>query len=193
MPELENELVLNADYSNSNALKKLLQEHSVDVVISALSLFDEESAKAQMVLISAAIESNIVKRFVPSEFGVDYTRPGLADAHPGARWFNDAADMLRESKLEFTRVIFGQLTDHYGYPHFQSYMKQFTYFLDFVNKKAAIPGDGEASATFLCSVDVAKYIVALLNEKKWPQFSAFASDRLTWNELVRLAERVTGK
>ncbi|KAF2452201.1 NAD(P)-binding protein [Karstenula rhodostoma CBS 690.94] len=192
IPKLKTVPVLHADYSNPAAMKKLLQEHSVDVVISALSLFDEDSAKAQMVLINAAIESGTVKRFVPSEFGVDYTQPGLADAHPGARWFNDAADMLRESKLEFTRVIFGQLTDHYGYPHCQSYMKQFTYFMDFVNRKAAVPGDGEASATFLHSADVAKYTVALLDEDKWPQFSAFASDRLTWNELVRLAEKVTG-
>ena len=184
--------VLHMDYNDRTVLKKLLQEHSVDVVISALSLFDEESAKAQMALISAAIESSTVKRFIPSEFGVDYTRPGLADTHPGSKWFNNAADMLRESDLEFTRIIFGQLTDHYGYPHFQSYMKQFTYFLDFVNRKAAVPGDGKAAATFLHSTDIAKYTVALLDEKKWPEFSAFASDRLAWHELVMLAERVTG-
>lgn len=185
--------MLSADYNDLNSLTKILQEHNVDVVISALSLFDEESSKAQINLINAAIESGSVKRFMPSEFGVDYSLPGLADAHPGARWFNDAADSLAKSHLDYTRVIFGQLSDFYAYPHEQGHMKQFTYFVDFVNKEAAVPGDGEASATFLHSTDIAKYTVALLGEDKWPQFSAFASDRLTWNELVILAEKVTGK
>lgn len=184
--------VLGADYNDLNALKKLLQEHGVEIVISTLSLFDEQSSKAQLNLITAAIESDSVEKFIPSEFGVDYTQPGVADAHPGAKWFNDAADMLRGSQLQYTRVIFGQLSDHYGYPHCPSHMKQFTYFMDFVNRKAGIPGDGEAFATFLHSTDIAKYTVALLDEDKWPEFSAFASDRLTWNELLVLAGKVTG-
>jgi hypothetical protein len=69
-------------------------------------------------------------------------------------------------------------------------MKHFTYFLYLKNKTAALPGDGEAKATFLHSVDIAKYTAALLDEEKWPETSAFASDQMSWTELVKMAERV---
>ena len=182
--------ILEADYTSRVALKELLRNHGVQVIISALSLYDDENASAQMTLINAAIESGTVKRFLPSEFGVDYSCPGVVESYPGAKWFNDAADALRKFELEFTRVVFGQLSDFYGFPHYKSCMKQFTYFLDFKSKKAALPGDGEATATFLHSVDIAKYTAALLNEEKWPETSAFASDRMSWIDLVKMAERV---
>jgi nucleoside-diphosphate-sugar epimerase len=90
--------------------------------------------------------------------------------------------------------MFGWLSDYFGMPHHKSNMKPFKYALDFDNRRAALPGDGEASVTFLHSTDVAKYIAALLDEgKRWPEFSAFASDKLTWNKVVKIAESVTGK
>jgi nucleoside-diphosphate-sugar epimerase len=159
-----------------------------------LALFTEESAKAQMNLIQAAIDSGSVKRFMPSEYGVNYSHPGVLEFHPAAKWWLDAADLLRSSHLDFTRVMFGWFSDYFGMPHCKSNMKPFKYALDFDNRKAALPGDGKASVTFLHSTDVAKYIAALLDEeKRWPEFSAFASDKLTWNKVVETAERVTGK
>lgn len=92
--EVETVPILEADYTSPFALKKLLQNHSVQVIISALSLYDDDSVSAQMTLINAAIESGTVKRFLPSEFGVDYSRPGVVDSYPGAKWFNDAANAL---------------------------------------------------------------------------------------------------
>lgn len=188
--------ILVADYTSPSTLTSLLQSHTVNIVISALSLFDVPSALAQQNLISAAISTSSVTRFLPSEYGIDYTLPSLSALHPAAAWFNAAAEQLRASRLEFTRVIFGQLSDHYGYPRLASHMKQFTYFFDFARKKAGIPGkDGAASATFLHSRDVARYTVALLDEEEgtWPEVSAFASDHLTWGEVLRMAEEVTGK
>ncbi|KAB2105737.1 hypothetical protein AG0111_0g6389 [Alternaria gaisen] len=194
IPGLESVRVIEADYEDVASVKQSLQKYNVEVVISALALFTEESAKAQMNLIQAAIDSGSVKRFMPSEYGVNYSHPGVLEFHPAAKWWLDAADLLRSSHLDFTRVMFGWFSDYFGMPHCKSNMKPFKYALDFDNRKAALPGDGEASVTFLHSTDVAKYIAALLDEeKRWPEFSAFASDKLTWNKVVETAERVTGE
>lgn len=171
-----------------------MQDHGIEVVISALALFTEESAKAQLDLIHAAISSTSVKRFIPSEYGINYSHPGLLDFHPNAKWWLDAADLLRSSHLDFTRIIFGWLLDTYGYPCCKSNMKPFYFAVDFQIRRAALPGDGEVPVTFLHSRDIAKYVAALLNEtKRWPETSAFASDRMTWNELVKVAENIMGK
>ncbi|CAN9126849.1 unnamed protein product [Alternaria alternata] len=194
IPGLESVRVIEAGYEDVASVKESLKKHNVDVVISALALFTEESAKAQMNLIQAAIDSGSVKRFMPSEYGVNYSHPGVLEFHPAAKWWLDAADLLRSSHLDFTRVMFGWFSDYFGMPHCKSNMKPFKYALDFDNRKAALPGDGKASVTFLHSTDVAKYIAALLDEeKRWPEFSAFASDKLTWNKVVETAERVTGE
>lgn len=43
------------------------------------------------------------------------------------------------------------------------------------------------------SYDIGKYIAALLDEEKaWPEMSAFAGDKVSFNEMVVMAERVTG-
>ena len=193
IPGLESVQVIEADYEAVSSLKESLKKHNVEVVISALALFTEESAKAQMNLIQAAIDSGVVKRFMPSEFGVNYSHPGLLDLHPGAKWWLDAAELLRSSHLDFTRVMFGWFSDYFGMPQHKSNMKPIKYALDFDNQKAALPGDGEAPVTFLHSADVGKYIAALLDEeKRWPELSPFASDKYTWNKLVEVAEKVTG-
>jgi nucleoside-diphosphate-sugar epimerase len=194
LPGLESVPVIEANYDDVASMKEALKEHNVEVVISALALFVEESAKAQMNLIQAAIDSGTVKRFIPSEYGINYSHPGLLEFYPSAKWWLDAADLLRSSHLEFTRVMFGWLSDYFGMPHHKSNMKPLNYALDFKNRKAALPGDGEAPVTFMHSTDVAKYIAALLDEeKKWPELSPFASDKLTWNKVVEIAERVTGR
>ncbi|KAG9191604.1 hypothetical protein G6011_10338 [Alternaria panax] len=176
IPGLMSVRVIEADYNDVASVKESLKKQNVEVVISALALFTEESAKAQMNLIHATIDSGSVKRFMPSEYGINYSHPGLLEFHPAAKWWLDAADLLRSSHLDFTRVIFGWFSDYFGMPHCKSNMKPFKYALDFDNRKAALPGDGEASVTFLHSTDVA---------------NAFASDKLTWNKVVEIVEGAT--
>jgi nucleoside-diphosphate-sugar epimerase len=184
--------VLAADYSNKESVTKLLEEHNVEIVISALGLFSDESAQAQMNLIHAAIETTTVKKFIPSEYGIKYTEE-LLSFHPAAQWWLDAANALRNSHLQFTRIILGWTLDHYGIPGVPSNMKPFSYAIDFHHRRAAIPGNGTVPVAFLHSNDLAKYIAAMLEQDRWPEHSAFAGDRMTWGELLALAEEVTGK
>lgn len=103
--------ILAVDYSDANSTAATLQEHNIGTIISALSLFTEEVGEAQMRLIQAAIDSNVVKRFVPSEFAFNYLRPGLRDFHDSAQMQIDAAGKLRDSHVEFTRFVFGWILD----------------------------------------------------------------------------------
>jgi hypothetical protein len=154
-------------------------------------LFSEESSQAQITLIRAAIESTTVKKFIPSEYGIKYTKE-LVSFHPAAQWWLDAAEALQNSHLQYTRIILGWTLDHYGIPRVPSNMKPFSYAIDFHHHRAAIPGDGTAPVAFLHSNDMAKYIAAMLEQDSWPEFSAFAGDRMSWGELLALAEEVTG-
>jgi hypothetical protein len=145
-----------------------------------------------MTLIRAAIESTTVRKFIPSEYGIKYTKE-LLSFHPAAQWWLDAAEALQNSHLQYTRIILGWTLDHYGIPRVPSNMKPFSYAIDFHHRRAAIPGDGTASVAFLHSNDMAKYIAAMLEQNSWPEFSAFAGDRMSWGELLTLAEEVTGR
>ena len=178
------------DYNDTAALRSILKEHNASVVISALGLFSQESSNAQMNLIRASIDSGAVKTFIPSEFGIRYTEEMLS-YHPAAQWWLDAADLLRSSHLQFTRIILGWTLDHYCIPGVPSNMKPFSYAIDFHHRKAAIPGDGKQQVSFLHSNDLAKYLAAMLEQDHWPEFSPLASDRMSWGELLALAEEVT--
>lgn len=85
--------------------------------------------------------------------------------------------------------------DYYGIPHVKSNMKPVKYILDFENHRAAVPGSGDEYISMLHTIDLGKYVGALLDVELggWDEVSAFVGDRTTWNEVVRVAERVTGK
>lgn len=184
--------VIAADYTNKSALQTLLVEKNVEVVVSALMLASEEAAQAQLNLINAAIKSGTVKTFIPSEYGIHYTEE-VAAFHPAAKWWLDASSLLRSSHLQYTLITIGWLLDSHGILHYKSHMKPFKYVLDFDNRRAVLPGDGTHPVSVLHSADIAKYIAAMLEQSKWPELSPLASDRMSWGEMVKVAERVMGE
>lgn len=64
--------VVQIDYANVGAAAKVLDEHNVHTVISALCIVTKEHSDAQVNLVHAAAASGTVKRFVPSEYGSNY-------------------------------------------------------------------------------------------------------------------------
>jgi nucleoside-diphosphate-sugar epimerase len=117
----------------------------------------------------------------------------LLPEYPTMKWWVDAANALRSTKLQYTLVITGFIMDYYGIPHVKSNMHSFRWILDFDNQRAVIPGDGKTKISFLFSKDVAKYVTGLLELDSWPELSRFEGDTLTPHEMVEIAERVTGK
>ena len=75
-------------------------------------------------------------------------------------------------------------------------MRPFRHVLDFEHRRAVVPGDGAQAVSFLHSRDLAGYVVGVVGgegEGDMPEFSAFVGDRMSWGEVVRVAERVTGE
>lgn len=63
---------MQIDYSDPAAIAKVLGEHKIHTVISALCIVAQEHSDAQVNLVKGAAQSGCVKRFVPSEYGSNY-------------------------------------------------------------------------------------------------------------------------
>lgn len=75
-PELESQIgvpVLQATYSDQDALVKLLEDNKIDTVISTISNYDN-SHSTEMNVIEAAERSSVTHRYIPSIWSAfDYT------------------------------------------------------------------------------------------------------------------------
>ncbi len=103
-----------------------------------------------------------------------------------------AVDLLKKSTLEYTLVSCGVFLDYYGMPRIKSYMKPLTMVIDVEHKVAAIPGTGDETITFTHTFDVAKYVAASLDMETWPERSIIIGDKMSWNQFLKLAEKIRG-
>lgn len=63
--------MLAIDYSNIDAIVRVLEENKIDTVISTLG--SEAGIDAELALIEAASKSSTTNRFIPSNWGLKYT------------------------------------------------------------------------------------------------------------------------
>lgn len=66
-------------------------------------------------------------------------------------------------------------------------------FVDISHRTAAIPGSGDVPVAFTYSRDVAQYVSAFLDLDKWEQSTFIIGDKVTFHELVKIAEAATSK
>ncbi|KAL7762551.1 hypothetical protein ACKLNR_009086 [Fusarium oxysporum f. sp. zingiberi] len=180
-----------ADYSDVNSLTWLLESEQVDTVISMLPIDNDESGQAQLNLIAAAERSTCTKRFLPSEFGMVYTKDNIAHV-PSYQWKLKAVDALEKTNLEFSLVSIGLFLDYWAAPRIPTHIRAANIIIDPENNAAVIPGDGNTPVVFTHSTDAAKFAVALLDLPDWKRRYAIITNRMTLNEAVRLAEEVKG-
>ncbi|KAE8312106.1 NAD(P)-binding protein [Aspergillus transmontanensis] len=183
--------IIPVDYFNVGSLTKALEENKIDTVISTVPMFDESATDSQLNLIEAAIKSKSTKRFIPSDFGIIYNEQQASVFSPFKGKLL-VAEKLRSSGLEYTLVSNGFFMDYYGLPKVKSYLQPFVFAVDIANSTAAIPGSGKVPVVFTHTFDVAEYVAALIGEKKWNERSIIIGDKLTWNDLVSLAETTKG-
>ncbi len=67
------------------------------------------------------------------------------------------------------------------------------FLIDFKDGKATIPGDGTQKVAFMHMRDVARFAVAALDLERWQPDSRITGDRLSYKEVVALAEEAMGK
>ncbi|KAK7702386.1 hypothetical protein SLS64_009678 [Diaporthe eres] len=170
------------DYDNIEETSKTLEAHQVDTIISALNI-EGPSEQAQLQLITAAEKSQVTRRFIPSEFG-GYTPVG----GPGLR----AAEALAKSGLTYTRVANGMFMDYFGLPNIPSHLRPFNWALNVPARSVAIPGTGNEQFSMLYFKDLARFLDRLVDEPEWQKWSIISGADTCMNELVALAEKITG-
>lgn len=155
----------------------------VDVVVSAVGN-NQVTVPGQKNLIDAAKQQR-VKRFIPSDYSVDYRKLDYGD--------NDNLDMrkevfeyLQQSGLEYTLILNGAFMDNVGTP----YMPQF----DFEHHAFQYWGDGETPLDFTTTDDTAKYVAEAVSDPELANTALeVAGDVLTAKQLLAAYEEATGK
>ncbi|KAI9035922.1 uncharacterized protein KD926_002638 [Aspergillus affinis] len=186
---------LQVDYDDISSLTKTLEENAVHTVISAISIYDDQTSQSQLNLIQAADKSNVTTRFIPSEYSFIQTKE-LLPVDPSIQHFLDAVDLLQKTNLQYTRVIPGFFMDYWGMnpgKKTQSNLQPMTFGTDIANCKAAISGDGNDKICMTHSEDMATFITRLLEVDDWPEFSIIVGDEPTYNEIIKLGQEVRGK
>lgn len=89
-------------------------------------------------------------------------------------------------------MISGWFMDYYGTPLLQSHAHRYPMFVDIENGKAALPGSGNEPIAFTRLVDIARYVVRVLELSAWPKESYIIGDRVTWHEFIQIAEEARG-
>ncbi|KAJ5087967.1 hypothetical protein N7456_011583 [Penicillium angulare] len=187
---------VQVDYEDIPALAKQLETHTVHTVICAIGMLGLDCSEAQIHLIRAAEKAPTVQRFVASEWGY-HTKEERKNIDPGVDWFLSAADILKESRLTYTRPVCGAFMDLLGTgsPRMKSHIPPMTIAVDVLNREACIPGNGSNTITMIYSYDAATLIAKLLelDDSEWSEFSFCAGVDTTLSEVLKTAEEVCGE
>lgn len=181
------------DYSKIDDLVSILETHNIHTVISAIAISDEASGQAQMNLIEAASRAAPTMRFMPSEFGAHYKPENIHLVFPSYVWKFKAAELLEKTDLEFTQISVGIFLDYFAGSVIPTHLAFVApTLLDWEHKAAVIPGDGTAKFVMTHTSDAARFAVAALDLPCWERRYTVVGDRLSMNEAVATAEKVTG-
>ena len=138
-----------------------------------------------------------MKRFVPSEWGVDFSYDDEHLPLP-APWKALKREALTELKkypnLEYTLVYNGFFMDYFGMPNAPSHMLAEVPFIDIEAGKAALPGSGDDFKVVLTyTKDVAKFVRrAVESTDPWLEKSVIVGDSVTLKEVLHSAEKARG-
>ncbi|KAK9708346.1 hypothetical protein K7432_009694 [Basidiobolus ranarum] len=179
--------IVEGDLENHDSLVKALK--GFDVVISA---FAGEGLQKQAQIILAAKEAG-VRRFVPSDFGYEYSlnidgrdKPFV---HPVIETKRSIKKAIADSGLEYTVIHNGYFIDFAPQPWAPFLQGQ-----NPDNVKFSIPGDGEAKLEWSTVVDTAKFLVASLADPISRNAELkFRGDFKSFNEVADLFEKYSGK
>jgi hypothetical protein len=201
------------DYSNVEALTRVLEDNKIHTLISALTMFPSEGEVREVELIRAADASKTTKRMISSEWGSTgltekynlgsfQNQDGKAnhDTHRDNDLFPSILPRIRAhaelnltKDLEHTIFYNGFFLDYYALPAVPSTIMPLTLILDIAHDAAGIPGSGDTLVSFTHLADVAKLVAASLDLDQWDEKFYVVGDTVTWNEFLKLAEEAKGK
>ncbi len=152
----------------------------VDVVVSTIGN-NEVTVPGQKNLIDAAKQQG-VKRFIPSDYSVDYRNLDYGD-NDNLDKRKEVLEHLQQSGLEYTLVLNGAFMEFIPYmPEFDLEHQIFQYW-----------GDGEMPMDFTAPDDTAKYVAAAVSDPDLANTALeVAGDTLTAKQLKATYEAATG-
>ncbi|KAI9147476.1 NmrA-like family protein [Paramyrothecium foliicola] len=187
------EPLIQSDYASEDALVEQLTKNKIEVVISAFIMDNDAVSDAQRRLIRAA-ERAPVKRFIPSEFNVEYDVGDDVLPYLEKRFhMYSRHELERTETLEYTYIYPGMFMDYFGLPRVKSFLRPLCFFVDPEHGQAVLPADGESKMSMTFTTDAARYIALSLELDKWPRIMSTVASTVTLNELVRLFEKSLGK
>lgn len=201
-PELsaQGALVKSVDYTSVPSIASALSlPEPVHTVISCIvSPQPTTTAEPELNLLAAAQQVG-VKRFAPCEFSLYLATSESVDFFRRVKvpvW--RAAE---ESGMEVTAFCCGVFMNYFAYGSDHPNAKEdgmagvqnFPFIVDIKAGKAQIPGTGQELVTFTRIQDVALFVAAAVELDKWEKETSMAGDRATYDEVVRIAEEVTGR
>lgn len=186
--------IIQTDYSSETALATQLAVRNISTIICTFIMDNEEVSDAQLRLIRTADRSNCVKRFIPSEFNVDYEVDDDHFPYPEKEYHVLAREALdKTTGLEYSFIYPGMFMDYFGMPKVQSALRPLALFVDPEHDMALIPGDGEARMYISHTKDCARYIALAMELEEWPDVMVTATSSISPNGLVDLFERALGR
>lgn len=100
---------------------------------------------------------------------------------------------MEETDLEFSLVSIGFFLDYWAAPRIPTHLTNTPpLMIDMAHNFAAIPGDGTTPVTLTHSRDVGYIVPLMLGLPRWDRKYVSIGDRVTLNEVVRIAKRVKG-
>ena len=173
-------VIVEGDLMKPETLLPLCE--GVDIIVSAVGN-NQTTVPGQKNLIDAAKQQG-VKRFIPSDYSVDYRKLDYGD-NDNLDKRKEVLEYLQQSGLEYTLILNGAFMDNVGTP----YMPQF----DFENNTFQYWGDGEQPCDFTTTDDTAKYIAQAVSDPDLANTALeVAGDVLTMKELLAAYEEATG-
>ncbi|KAL8536471.1 hypothetical protein ACS0TY_011906 [Phlomoides rotata] len=185
-------VLVEGSFSDHGSLVEAVKQ--VDVVICAMSgvHFRSHNLLMQLKLVDAIKQAGNIKRFLPSEFGMDPAQ--MTDAiEPGRVTFEEkmmVRKAIEEANIPHTYVIANCFA---GY--FVGNLSQMETLLP-PNHKVVIYGDGNVKAVFMDENDVATYAIKSIDDPRTLNKTLYLKppeNILTQTQLVEKWENLTGK
>lgn len=187
------------DYEDQNSLTSALE--GCHTIISCLFSKEDEgrsSAIVQHALLNAALQVPSIKRFAPSDFGIPNVAAKIVERMQNRQSILDELEK-HTGRLEYTQYKQGIFMNYFctGSPREEEGLcglKPMAALLDVINAKAMIPGDDENMRITMTEMgDMARFVAASLDLETWETDSRMVGTTLSYEEMVEVAEKVTGK
>ncbi|OMO93448.1 NmrA-like protein [Corchorus olitorius] len=178
----------NDQQSLVDAVKK------VDVVICTMSgvHFRSHNLLLQLKLVDAIKEAGNVKRFLPSEFGMDPSRMGNA-LEPGRVTFDEKV-VVRKA-IEAANIPFTYLVANCFAGYFVGNLSQLER-LTPPKDKVFVYGDGNVKVVYNDEDDIARYTIKAVEDPRTLNKTIYVRPEdniLTQNQLIQKWEKISGK